>query len=442
MSIKKLIEELYLYDFAPVSPAADRAVERFCKELDFRTIEIQSGTEKNGWLIPQSWRFNRGEIRLNGSLIYDGRAHPLGVVGYSPSFRATVDLATLKQHLYFSQERPDALVFHCTHFFRPAERDWGFCVPKTLYDSLQEGQYEVLIETEEKPGTLKILEYRLPGKSQETIVLHGHNCHPGQANDDLSGCAAGIELMKRLQNSYSGYYSICLLISPELLGAFYWLDQLREDEARNLKFGIMLKSVGNNAPLRLQRSYFGNTSVDLAAKNALRTRNPNFNEGAFRRVYGNDETLFEAPGYEIPTISLTRYPFPEYHTSHDTPAIISESSLAETVAVLDDIIFSLNHNYRIQRQFKGLLGLSHPKFQLYQPFWNPALKDSPVYGSQNNWHYLMIDMFRDFDSNRSVLEIAERHNLPFREVFNYLGRLRSTGAVEWVKEPLNQLSGI
>lgn len=437
--MKRLIEDLYLYDFAPVSPAADRAVERFQRELDFKIVEIASGTEKNGWLVPNSWEYGRAEIRKGGKAIYDGRAHPLGVVGYSPAFHGKVDLATLKRHLFYSQERPEALVFHCTHFFRPTERDWGFCVPKAFYDSLTEGEYEVVIETKEAPGTLKMLEYTVPGKSRERIVLHAHNCHPGQANDDLSGCAAGIELMKNLARAERGHYTVTLLISPELFGSFYWLDQLSEKDARDIRFAIMLKSVGNSAPLKLQRSYFGDTPLDLAAKNALRARNPEFVEGAFRRVYGNDETLFEAPGYEIPTISLTRYPFPEYHTSDDSPARISEDALKETASVVEDIIFALDHNYRIQRKFKGLLGLSHPRYQLYQPFWNPALPDSPARGSQNDWHYLMIEMFRDFDSNRPLLEIAERHRLPFREVMKYLDRLRATGAVDWVARDLNRL---
>ena len=41
----------------------------------------------------------------------------------------------------------------------------------------------------------------------------------------------------------------------------------------------------------------------------------------------------------------------------------------------------------------------------------------------------MIDMFRDFDGKISILEVAERHRLPFQEVYDYLGQLRDTGAI-------------
>ena len=34
---------------------------------------------------------------------------------------------------------------------------------------------------------MKVLEYTLPGSSSETIIINAHNCHPFQANDDISG---------------------------------------------------------------------------------------------------------------------------------------------------------------------------------------------------------------------------------------------------------------
>jgi aminopeptidase-like protein len=434
MSAMNLIRDLYLTDFAPVSPGADAAVKRFQEELPFKVIEVASGTERNGWLVPNSWAYTTATIKKNGKVIYDGRKHPLGVVGYSLPFSGTVDLATLREHLFFSGDMPSALVFHCTHFYRPLERDWGFVVPKSFYAKLKPGKYDVEIAVQETKGTMKILEYTLPGESHERVVFHGHNCHPGQANDDLSGCAAGIEIMKRLAAIPRRRYTYTLLISPELFGAFYWLDRLSQAEVRNLRYGVMLKSVGNEAELKLQLSYPGNTEIDLAARNALRKINPEFVEGKFRRVYGNDETLFEAPGYKVPTISLTRYPFRQYHTSEDTPKIISEKRLEETIQVGVDIADALERNCYLSANFTGLLALSNPKYNLYQPFWNPAEKKGPKRNASHEWHYLMIDMFRDFEKNISMLEIAERHGLPFAEVYDYLNKLRATGAIDFVDE--------
>lgn len=124
MAIKDIIEKLYLYDFAPVSPASDDAIETFCSELQFQVHETPSGTEKNGWLVPQSWCYTKAKIQKDGKDVYDGRTHPLGVVGYSPSFKGRVDLSILKEHLFYSLDWEEDIVFHCTHFFRPSERTW------------------------------------------------------------------------------------------------------------------------------------------------------------------------------------------------------------------------------------------------------------------------------------------------------------------------------
>lgn len=420
-----------MIDFAPVSPGADAGNKRLMEELPFCVHEFKSGQEKNGWVIPDSWSYGKAEIRKDGKLIYDGRKHPLGVVGYSKSFQGKVQLDELKRHLFFSREQPEAIVFHCTHFFRPAERDWGFCVPKKLYDELRSGEYEVDLCVDSRPGKMKVLEYTLPGESDETIFFHAHNCHPAQANDDISGVATGVELMKRIGKLENRKFTYTLLVSPELLGSFYWLDSLGDAKASKLKFGVMLKSVGNNAPLKLQKSFSGNTAIDLAAMNAMKEKNPAFEWGPFRRVYGNDETVFEAPGYEIPTVSLTRYPFPEYHTSLDTPAIISEDSLKEAVQVALSMVNSLEKNANLRRKFKGLIALSHPRYDLYQRFYNPAEKDGPSRAQVSQWYYLMTDMFRFFDGNHSILQISEKYDLPFPAVYEYFLKVRERGLIEF-----------
>jgi aminopeptidase-like protein len=434
MKMMDLINELSFLDFAPVSNGTDKGNLRFMEELPFLVHEYPSGLEKNGWTVPDSWQFHKAEIKHNGKLIYDGRKHPLGVVGYSKPFKGKLNLDQLKEHLFYSKEKPDSIVFHCTHFFRPSERDWGFCVPKQLYDSLPPGEYEIDLEVSSTPGKMKVLEFTLPGKAKETIFFHAHNCHPAQANDDLSGIAVGIELMKKIREMRERKYTYTLLISPELIGSYFWLDSLKEEASSNLKYGIMLKSVGNDAALKLQKSFLGDSEIDFAAMNVLRSLNPGFESGAFRRVYGNDETVFEAPGYEIPTISLTRYPFPEYHTSLDTPAILSEQRLEEALNVCLQAVQVLEKNVFLKRKFKGLLALSHPRYDLYQRFYNPAEKNGPSREEVSQWYYLMTDMFRYFEANLSVLEIAEKYRLPFLEVYKYFSKFQDKNLLEFVGE--------
>src|SRR5690606_41485995 len=91
-----------------------------------------------------------------------------------------------------------SIPFHFRQLFRSWSRDWGFCVPKRLYDSLPSGDYDVIIEIDESPGTLRMLELEHVGRLPQTIVFGTNLDHPGVANDGLAGVVVGIELFRRL----------------------------------------------------------------------------------------------------------------------------------------------------------------------------------------------------------------------------------------------------
>ena len=59
---------------------------------------------------------------------------------------------------------------------------------------------------------------------------------------------------------------------------------------------------------------------------------------------GNDETVWEAPGCEVPFVELTRCenqfsPFPEYHSSLDNPELMKLDKLEETLKIMKKVIF-------------------------------------------------------------------------------------------------------
>ena len=49
--------------------------------------------------------------------------------------------------------------------------------------------------------------------------------------------------------------------------------------------------------------------------------------GPFRRVVASDEIVTNGPGFDIPTPSLTRWPYSQYHTSDDNPDIVDPGNL-------------------------------------------------------------------------------------------------------------------
>ena len=424
------LKRVYPLRMAPVSADTDRAVEILSEELPFEVYEYPSGAELNGWVIPQSWQPVVAEIRKKGELVYNGMAHPLGVAGYSSSFSGRVSLSELKRHLHYSEDHPDAIVFHGLYYYRFGAEEWGFCIPKTLFDTLEEGEYDVRLEARTAPGTLKTLVYHLPGESEETIVFNAHNCHPAQASDDLSGCVVGIETMKRLAGRRN-HYSYRLIIAPELLGPIFYLDEIASSGPIPLKYCVLFKAVGTKEPLSLQKSFTGATELDEASLDYFRWHHPNAVIGDFRTVYGNDETAFEAPGYEIPTVSLTRYPFPEYHSSLDTPDVVLESKLQETVEAVLEIAQTLEHNVALRRHFDGLVSLSNKKFDLYIRGWDPAEPGGPTREDPRNWQHLMTCLPRYCNGQFTILQIANVHHLPFDQVFAYIDRYRVKGLVSF-----------
>lgn len=127
-SMLALMDRLAMLRLAPASRDTDRLAEILCEELPFTVHEYPTGSEHNGWVIPQMWEVDRAHISKEGRVIYDGGLHPLGVIGYSQSFSGAVTLDELLPHLYSHVERLGDLVYHCNLYYRSGERDWGFSV--------------------------------------------------------------------------------------------------------------------------------------------------------------------------------------------------------------------------------------------------------------------------------------------------------------------------
>jgi aminopeptidase-like protein len=275
--------------------------------------------------------------------------------------------------------------------------------------------------TEEFTGTMKVLDFLLPGDSKETILLNAHNCHPWQANDDLSGCAVAIHVLKELSKWPRRKFSYRVVIAPELIGTVHWLDQL-DLQAQPISYAIMLKSIGNEQPLKLQHSFNGSTQLDKAALSILKNHFGSFESGSFRTIYGNDETVFDSPGFEIPSISLTRFPFPEYHTDADTPEILSEPALQQTGQIVLDIVRALENNLTLRFVARGLISLSHERYQLYRAAPAPSLDRVDYPENSRKWNLLMNCLPRELDGRLSAIDIAIKYDLPVLEVCKYLNQ--------------------
>lgn len=431
----ELLKRLYPHRMAPVSEGLDEVSRLLAAELPFKIHEYPSGEEYNGWVVPQKWGVKKAVISSGGKAIYDGAAHPLGVIGYSQSFSGRVPLEELKKHLFYRDAHPDALVYHCDLYYKIGKKDWGFSMPLNKIKALEPGDYDIELETEFSAGTMKVCDYFLPGESAETIILNAHDCHPGQANDDIAGVVVAVEVMRRLAKR-KNYYSYRLIVAPEHFGTIFYLRHLPEKVIKTFKFGMFLEMLGSETPFALQESFTGKSDIDRAARLALAERHPDSRTDGFRKIVGNDETVWEAPGYEVPTISLSRFPYPQYHTNMDTDAIISPDRLEESAVTIMDIVDALEDDHRYKRHFTGLVALSNPKYDLYVSPGDPSIPIA-VGDEQKRWNHLMNCLPRYFDEKTSVLDVAEKHGLPRRLVYEYIKRFEAKGLVSRVpRKPL------
>ncbi len=427
--LRSLVERLYPFAYGITGPGNDAAVSVMCEELPFCIHDFESGERLNGWLIPHHNTVTKAEIRAGGALLYDGLATPLGVAAQSRPFAGTVDKAELMSHISVADGDADWVPYHWSYLYRPQERDWHFCMPSRVRDALGDGPFEVALEIEEQPWPMRVIDYTLPGTSPETVLINAHNCHAFQANDNISGVAVGIALMQRLAETQrrSTYR---LLVAPELLGPMFWLNAMAPSEREHLAGALLLKSVGNDRPLRLQESFSGESRLDLAAHHVLRQRLDVYDHGPFRSIYGNDETVFVAPPYRIPSVTLTRWPFREYHSDADTPEQLSDVHLDDCLAAAFEICLALEADVPFRRKFDGLINLSSHNLYRPVPPFDPEsgvdYHDSPA----GRWNRLMNSLPQLLDTETRLLDIAVAFDLPIAELRDYLRAWEREGLVE------------
>ncbi|MBS9404043.1 DUF4910 domain-containing protein [Halomonas sp. TRM85114] len=403
----------------------DRTIRYMKDVLPFRELTYPPGSEYNGWRIPPSWDVKRAYIAHEGKTIYDGCHHPLAVMALSVPFKGTVSRDELRRHLHFDHRYPEAIPFHFRQLFRSHERDWGFCVPKTFYDGLKDGDYDVEIETEEAPGTLRVLDYTLQGRSSTTIVFGANLDHPGVANDGLSGVAVGVALFEALSKRQTNF-SYRLVLAPGILGNEYYLGHLPTEEREALLEGVMLEMLGSPTELALQFSREHKANIELSLADALVEKGYQHHTGEFASALINDEYIWEA--YDIPMASLSRYPYPEYHTDLDTYDLIDRTCLEEAVNALIHAIDTLESSAIVSKRFIGNICLSNPDYNLYIDPGQVAFGDIP--DETRRGMRKLMELMPTISRPTSVAVLARRVGLPVAMVEDYLAKWAQHGLVE------------
>ncbi len=402
-----------------ISPDYDKALALLGEHLDFRILEFDPAQSVNRWTIPPGWELKEATIKKDGKLLYDAGDHALKIIALSLPFEGVVSRDELRGHLHFDRRDPDWIPFHFRQLYRPWDRTWGFCAPQKFRDSLAEGDYEVCIRTREYAAPMKIADYTLPGEKPETVALVAHLDHPGMANDDLAGVIAGVRVMQLLSEK-PRKYSYRLVLLQEIIGSEFYLQAMQEKgESAFFIYGLFLEMLGTETPLNLQRSCAGKSAVDNALESVLADSGETYAAGNFREVICNDEANWEARGVPMP--SLSRYPYPQYHSRHDNMGIIAPEKLEESARLVVHAFERLENDRRLAKNFSGAPCLSHPDYDLYVDPGQAAFAKKPS-GEVRKLRKLMDLIPIILSKPMTESEIAAVVDLPAASVRAYLDR--------------------
>jgi aminopeptidase-like protein len=398
--MQELIEKLYPINAYLLGEGYDKRLEILKGYLDLEVLEFKSGEQHGTWTIPQEWIIKEAWVKFNGEKIIDFDKEPLSILIGSSSFKGIVSREELLKHIYFVNDfgdnAPDTIPYKTAYY----DDKWGFCATKNLVDSLEEGDYEVFIDTEKVDGTMKIATHTIKGKSKKEILLFAHLDHPYQANDNLSAVACLVEVAKKIKSKYT----IKLVFCPETIGSNVYVNT---QDLSNVEFVVAVDICGNDDPILMQKSWDVEHRINRVANCAFQLSEKSSRKGKFRTVIGSDESAFNDPDVGIAGIMLSTFDYDEYHTNLDTPDKIVYSKIEEVRDLIISMIDIYERDFIPKKNYKGQLMRSK-------------------YGFQSSSKLVNLNMdyfFYSIDGKKTLVELCSDYEQNFNNMYDIIERI-------------------
>jgi aminopeptidase-like protein len=399
-----------------------QTLESVGRRIPLRTSEVPSGTTVFDWVVPKEWNIHDAYIlSSSGQRVVDFQSSNLHVMNYSTPIHATMPLSELKPHLFTLPDHPDWIPYRTSYY----QKNWGFCLAHNQMLALEDGEYEVRIDSTLEDGNLTYGECYLPGRSTDEVLISCHSCHPSLANDNLSGIAVATALA-RLLSGRDLRYSYRFVFIPGTIGAITWL--ARNTEAASLiRHGLVLTCIGDAGAFHYKKSRRGDTEIDRAAAHVLHHYSESAEILDFS-PYGYDERQYCSPGFNLAVGCLMRSvwgSFPEYHTSADNMDFVRAEQLAGSLRVCCAIVDVLENNQRYCNQ---------------NPYCEPQLGRRNLYRSTGGDSLgteisARLWVLNYSDGQHSLLDIAERSGLPFATINDAAELLCEAGLLSAIADP-------
>ncbi len=414
--LHRFARELYPICRSITGDGLRRTLAMIQDRIPVQLAELPTGTPVFDWTVPKEWNIHDAFIKpADGRRVADFQKSNLHVLNYSIPVHAKMLLHELKPHLFTIPEKPDWIPYRTSYY----KEDWGFCLSHNQMLALEEGQYEVCIDSTLAPGHLTYGECYLPGRRTDEVLISCHACHPSLANDNLSGLTVATHLAQFLSGQ-DLHYSYRFLFIPGTIGAIAWLAR-NQSNAQRVRHGLVLTCIGDAGRFHYKKSRRGNAEIDRAVFDVLNhhTELPEFLEFS---PYGYDERQYCSPGFNLPVGCLMRSvwgSFPEYHTSADNLDFIQPARLAESLRVCV-AIFDVLENNRCYRNLNPYCEPQLGKRGLYRPTGGEAIR------AELNARLWVLNLS---DGEHTLLDIAERSLLPFSAIRDAADLLFQSGLV-------------
>lgn len=375
------------------------------EHIPLQIYKLPSGTRVFDWIIPKEWNIKDAYIKNSSNKkIIDFKKSNLHILNYSVPIHKKMPLRELKKHLFTLSDYPDQIPYLTSYY----KKTWGFCLSHRQYEQLDDGIYEVMIDSSLKEGHLAFGELYIKGKKEEEVLFSCYICHPSLCNDNLSGTVL-LTFLGNMLLDMDLKYSYRFLFIPETIGAIAWLS-LNEDRVSRIKHGLVATCVGDSGKMTYKKSREENAVIDRLVEKLLVDSGEPYEIMNFFPFSGSDERQYCSPGFNLPIGSLMRTPyghFPEYHNSADNLEFVKAEHLADSFKKYAQVVYMLENN-------ATYLNLN--------PKCEPQLGRRGLCRMIGGQTSAKIDEFAIFwilnlsDGKNSLLDIAIRSGLAFNKI--------------------------
>lgn len=377
-----------------------------------RRYRYPSGAEYGSWIVPPSWNVREAYVSDGSRILGSYLHHPLFLAPYSAPFDGWIEREELFRHLFLFGDRDDTYAYQhrIAYDYHRRLAEWQISLPRRVVAAMEADRYYVKIDVEVRPGRLNVAEYVVPGTEERSLALVAHLCHPGQANDGLSGVIAGLAFLRRV-SARPHRFTYRLIVLPETIGsAVHVIDGGLSPS--QCEAAVFLETMGGGEQLCVKLSRRGEAMIDRAAESVARDqglRVIGFDDG-----YGNDEHVLDFPNVGIPTIGIQHFPVSGYHTSADSSDQIDWFGLSRAVLALEAITERLELARPVTLRYPGPPYLS--RYRLYADFA----------GERDRFRRVSA-MLSLCDGQHTIGDIADLTATPHEDVTAFFDVLRREG---------------